>query len=82
MERAAFQRIAPHLSHYLPFVIPTYQAFAKGADDARRRGGAASAAVRLANSALADPAKRVPRRDSFSGPRCWRGGRCSPASAM
>ena len=29
-ERAAFQTIAPHLSHYIPFLIPTYPGLARG----------------------------------------------------
>lgn len=29
-ERAAFLRIAPHLCHYVPFLIPTYRGLAKG----------------------------------------------------
>ena len=30
VERAAFARIAPHLAHYVPFLIPTYQGATKG----------------------------------------------------
>ena len=61
VERAAFQRIAPHLSHYLPFVIPTYRAFTKG----RTMLAAGVVLHRLLcmgeNRGLTDPSKRVPR---------------------
>ena len=30
VERAAFQTIAPHLSHYVPFLIPTYPGLMRG----------------------------------------------------
>ncbi len=30
LERSRFQAIAPHLTHYVPFLIPTYRGFRKG----------------------------------------------------
>ena len=30
LERVFYQRIAPHLSHYVPFVVPAYTSFSKG----------------------------------------------------
>jgi glycerol-3-phosphate dehydrogenase len=60
MERAAFQTIAPHLSTYVPFLIPTYPGWARGRL-------ALSAGVRLyewltagQNHRIPDPGKHVP----------------------
>jgi glycerol-3-phosphate dehydrogenase len=63
MERAAFQTIAPHLSRYVPFLIPTYSGLARGR-------AALSTGVAIyewltagPNERIADPAKKVPRAD-------------------
>jgi glycerol-3-phosphate dehydrogenase len=60
MERAAFQAIAPQLSSYVPFLIPTYAGWARGKL-------ALSAGVRLyewltagQNDRIPDPARHVP----------------------
>ena len=60
-ERAVFLRIAPHLVHHLPFLIPTYGHVMQG----REVLTAAMAAYELIgldqNRGLRDPEKRVPR---------------------
>lgn len=59
-ERIYFQQLAPHLTRYVPFIIPTYPSFSKG-------NFAMKSAMHLYellcsghNRLLTDPAKRVP----------------------
>ena len=61
IERSTFQRIAPHLTRYVPFLIPTYRGLVKGR-------AALWTAVRLhellsagSHADVGDPSKRVPR---------------------
>lgn len=59
-ERAYFQNLAPHLTRYIPFVIPSYRGLSKG----RPALGAALSAYRMLcagqNARIRDPGKRVP----------------------
>ncbi|MBI4521549.1 MAG: glycerol-3-phosphate dehydrogenase/oxidase [Gemmatimonadetes bacterium] len=59
-ERCYFQRIAPHLTRFVPFLIPTYRGFVRGRLALR---GALTAYELLSagqNTAVRDPSKRVP----------------------
>ena len=71
IERAAFQTIAPHLSRYVPFMIPSYRGLARGR--AALAAGVAMYEWLTAgpNAHVADPAKKVPRasRDQVAA---WR----------
>lgn len=59
-ERIFFQQLAPHLTHYIPFVIPTYSGFSKGRlvmNTAMRLYEIICAGL---NRILKDPSKKVP----------------------
>ena len=62
-ERAAFQVIAPHLSRYVPFLIPTYPGLARGR--ASLTAGVAIYEWLTAgpNAGISDAAKKVPQAD-------------------
>ncbi len=59
-ERSALLRIAPHLVHPLPFVIPTYGHGARGRWLLAAGFGALSVLTADRNRGIADPARRVP----------------------
>lgn len=61
--RAAFLRVAPHLAHPLPIVIPTYGAGMKGKAVLRAGMAVYDALTTGSNRGIADPARRIPR--------CW-----------
>ena len=60
LERCRFQAIAPHLTHYVPFLIPTYRGLQKGR--AVLRAGVTLHALLCAGQdrAIHDAEKRVP----------------------
>lgn len=60
LERCRFQTIAPHLTHYVPFLIPTYRGFRKGR--AVLRAGVTLYSLLCAGQdrAIRDAEKRVP----------------------
>jgi len=60
-ERIYFQNLAPHLTHYVPFVVPTYRGLSKG--KTLLDAGLLLYRILCAGQArlLRDPAKRVPR---------------------
>ncbi len=60
LERCRFQAIAPHLTHYVPFLIPTYRGFRKG--QVVLRGGVTLYTLLCAGQsrAIRDAEKRVP----------------------
>jgi glycerol-3-phosphate dehydrogenase len=60
IERSAFQRIAPHLTHYIPFLIPTYPGLAKGRAALWTAIQIHDALSGGSRGAIADPAKRPP----------------------
>lgn len=66
MERACFQTLAPHLCHYVPFVVPAYGGLKKG----KWLLGAGLAAYEALcigqNRSISDPAKQVPRGQLLS----------------
>jgi len=60
-ERTYFQTLAPHLCHYVPFVVPSYPGFKKG-KLLLGTGLAMYEALCIGqNKHIADPAKQVPR---------------------
>jgi glycerol-3-phosphate dehydrogenase len=60
LERVHYQYIAPHLSHYVPFVVPTYTSLSKG-KLLLRFGMLLYHIICLGqNRRLRDPAKKVP----------------------
>jgi glycerol-3-phosphate dehydrogenase len=60
-EAAAFQRIAPHLTRWVPFLVPTRRSLGSG-QLVLRSGMALYEAVAMgAERLVADPAKRAPR---------------------
>jgi glycerol-3-phosphate dehydrogenase len=60
-ERAAFQIIAPHLTRYVPFLIPTYRGFSRGRTTLAAGVAMYEWLTAGPNAHIADPAKRVPR---------------------
>jgi glycerol-3-phosphate dehydrogenase len=66
-ERASFQRIAPHLSHWLPFLIPTEHGLLKGRWFLQCGVWAYDMLTAGENRRVTDPAKQVPR-GGFWGP--------------
>lgn len=68
VERAAFQVIAPHLTQYVPFLIPTYRGLLRGRA-ALSAGIALYELVALGqNGGIRDPAKQVPRSGGTPSP--------------
>ena len=61
MERAYFQKLAPHLTRWVPFVIPTYKGFRRGSLLLRAGMAAYEAACLGQNGLFQDPGKKVPR---------------------
>ncbi len=59
-ERAHFQTIAPHLTRFVPFVIPTYDNFARGSLFLRTGVAMYGLLVRTTQREIDDPAKRTP----------------------
>lgn len=61
IERVYFQRLAPHLTHYVPFVIPAYSGLQKGRALLAAGLAAYEALCAGQNRWITDPAKKVPR---------------------
>ena len=61
MERAAFQAIAPHLSRYVPFLIPAYPGLARGRATLATGVAIYEWLTSGPNARIPDRAKRVPR---------------------
>src|SRR3990170_193921 len=61
LERRAFQRIAPHLTRWVPFLIPTYRGLVKGQLALRAALLAHELLCADQNARIRDPSKRVPR---------------------
>ena len=61
VERCRFQRIAPYLTRYVPFVIPTYRSLLKGRTALRAALLAHELVCAGQNALLPDVSKRVPR---------------------
>jgi glycerol-3-phosphate dehydrogenase len=61
MERAAFQAIAPHLSRYVPFLIPTYPGLARGRATLATAVAIYEWLTAGANGRVPDGAGKVPR---------------------
>jgi len=68
-ERAAFMRIAPHLVHPLPFLIPTYRNLMRS-KEALNLALLANDLVGFDRNHLADPQKRLPRGRVISREEC------------
>ena len=60
LERCRFQTIAPHLTHYVPFLIPTYRGFRKGRTVLRAGVTLYSLLSAGQDRAIRDAEKRVP----------------------
>ena len=60
LERSRFQAIAPHLTHYVPFLIPTYRGFRKGRAVLRAGVGLYTLLCAGQNRAIRDIEKQVP----------------------
>jgi glycerol-3-phosphate dehydrogenase len=60
-ERSALLRIAPHLAHPLPFVIPTYGHGLRGAEVLAAAFAVLSVLTADRNRAIVDPSRRTPR---------------------
>jgi len=61
LERARFQVLAPHLTRYVPFLVPTYRDLSKGRALLAAALSVYAAACTGQNRLIGDPAKRVPR---------------------
>jgi glycerol-3-phosphate dehydrogenase len=60
VERAAFQRIAPHLCRYVPFLIPTTREFSKGRALVGAGLGVYQVLTAGADRGIADASRRAP----------------------
>lgn len=60
-ERAHFQRIAPHLTRWVPFLVPTYRGMARGRLVLACGTRLYNLLSRPGNDLIRDPAKQVPR---------------------
>ncbi len=65
-ERCRFQVIAPHLTHYVPFLIPTYRGFRQGSPVLRTAVALHTLLCAGQNRAIRDTEKRVPSWRSCS----------------
>jgi glycerol-3-phosphate dehydrogenase len=61
LERCYFQRIAPHLTRYVPFLIPTYRGIARGRMALRTAVSVYDLLCAGQNAVITDPSKLVPR---------------------
>lgn len=59
-ERAHLQRLAPHLTHWVPFLIPTHPGLRRGRPLLQAGMAAYELLTKTANRRITDPAKRVP----------------------
>jgi glycerol-3-phosphate dehydrogenase len=59
-ESASFQRIAPHLSRWVPFLVPTYRSLARGRALVRTGMALYEALTVGRNGMIDDPAKKAP----------------------
>ena len=59
-ERIYFQQLAPHLTYYVPFIIPTYTSFTKGKFVMRSAMKLFEIICTGQNNILSDASKRVP----------------------
>ncbi len=60
LERTYFQRLAPHLTHYIPFVVPTFKEFKKSKLFMTAGMLAYQALCTGQNRLIEDPSKQVP----------------------
>ena len=60
LERCRFQVIAPHLTHYVPFLIPTYRGLRQGSAVLRTSVALYTLLCAGQNRTIRDTAKRVP----------------------
>jgi len=65
-ERIYFQQLAPHLTNYIPFIIPTYSSFSKGRLVMKAAMFLYEALCFGQNRILSDTSKRVPRSHFLS----------------
>ena len=65
-ERACFQRIAPHLSQWVPFLIPTHSGFLRGRELLACGIWLYEWLTRNSNQNIVDPAKRVPANTFYT----------------
>jgi glycerol-3-phosphate dehydrogenase len=66
LERAYFQTLAPHLCHYVPFVVPAYGGLKKGKLLLGLGLGVYEALCLGQNKNISDPAKQVPKGQLLS----------------
>ena len=59
-ERIYFQQLAPHLTYYIPFIIPTYANFSKGKSIVRAAMGLYEMLCSGQDRLLSDTSKKVP----------------------
>ena len=65
-ERAVFQRIAPHLTRWVPFLIPTQRSLLRGRGLLRCGMWVYEGLTRGADRSVGDPSKRPPRGSFYS----------------
>jgi glycerol-3-phosphate dehydrogenase len=65
-ERVYFQNLAPHLTNYIPFIIPTYKNFSKGSLITKSAMGLYEFLCSGQDRILRDPSKKVPASYSIS----------------
>ena len=61
IERCHFQAIAPHLTHYVPFLVPTYRGLARGRTALRAALVLHTLLAKGQDAGIRDSSKRVPR---------------------
>jgi glycerol-3-phosphate dehydrogenase len=66
LERASFQRIAPHLTHYVPFLVPAFRGLARGRLALRAALVLHERLCAGQNSLIHDASKHVPRSRFYS----------------
>ncbi len=64
-ERACFQRIAPHLTRWVPFAIPTHAGLLRGRTALRAAVAVYDLLTHSADRLVSDPAKRTPSGEFY-----------------
>ena len=64
-ERSYFQAIAPHLAHYVPFLIPTYKGFLTGRAILQTATVLYDLLCADLNRSIRDPAKQIPKSHCY-----------------
>ena len=67
IERACFHRIAPHLMHWVPFLVPTQRSVLRGELALRSAMWLYQGITRGADRTVLDPSKRMPSARFYSG---------------